>query len=81
MPDPVLVQKATGGNTGSPVSAVFPTPPTPGNLLVAICAIRIVGSITGPAGWSVAINQDSDGTFPGQAIFFKVAGFGRPNRA
>lgn len=78
MADPVLVQKATGGNVPSPVSAMFPVTPTAGNLLVAIFAMRTAGAITGPAGWTEAINQASDGITPGQAIFFKVAGPGEP---
>ncbi|HSS22100.1 MAG TPA: DUF4214 domain-containing protein [Pyrinomonadaceae bacterium] len=82
-----LVQKteaapqATATNVVSS-SATYPAPPTTGNLLVAIVAGDVTGTITAPAGWSTAISEaftsevDGAQTFqiPSQAIFYKIAG-------
>src|SRR5262249_62430578 len=79
-----LVQKGAAGNQGSlSVSASFPLPPTPGNLLVAIVGAKGTDSINAPTdgagnpnGWLTAISEagTSSPTRPGLAIFYKIAG-------
>ncbi len=66
-----LVRSATGvTNGGTSVSATYPATPTSGNLLIAVCGVRVSATITGPSGFSSAINQA--GT-PSQAIFYKIS--------
>jgi hypothetical protein len=68
-----LIQSATAGGTATTVSATFAATPTAGDLLVAVIATRTTGTITGPSGWTSAINQGGS-TAPNQAIFYKIAG-------
>lgn len=66
-----LVQSATGvTNGGTSVSATYLASPTAGNLLIAVCGVRASATITGPSGFTTAINEA--GT-PSQAIFYKVS--------
>jgi hypothetical protein len=74
-----LIQKATGGNTSLTFTATFPATPTAGNLLVAVAGTRLAGTMTTPAGWSVAINETGGGVaVPNQAIYYKIAGAVEP---
>jgi hypothetical protein len=70
-----LIQKAAGGGVAATISATFAAGPTAGDLLIAVVATRTSGTITGPSGWSTAINQTGA---PSQAIFYKVAGAAEP---
>ncbi len=66
-----LVQTSTGvTNGGTSVSASFGSSPSSNNLLIAVCGARTSATITGPSGFSTAINQT--GT-PSQGIFYKVS--------
>lgn len=63
-----LVQTATGVAQGkTSVSATFAAAVQTGNLLVIICGARDNVTLSGPSGFSTAINES--GT-PGQAIFY-----------
>jgi hypothetical protein len=57
-------------NGGTSVSVSYTAATTANNLLVAICGSSTNGTITGPSGFSSAINQA--GT-PSQGIFYKIA--------
>lgn len=70
-----FIQSATGTKTSNQatpasVSATLATSPVAGQLLIAMVGANGNATITGPAGWSTAINQS--GT-PSQAIFYKIA--------
>jgi hypothetical protein len=65
-------QSATGGDTTSPFSAHLGSAPLSNNLLVAICVTRNAGNMTGPGGWSTAIEEDN--LTLSQGIYYKVAG-------
>jgi parallel beta-helix repeat protein len=69
-------QKGFGTNSGSSVSASYPTPPMPNNLLIAIASNRDSRNVNTPTGWSVAIAETN--IAPGQAIFYKFAGPSEP---
>lgn len=70
----VQVQKTTNvTNGGTSVTATFGTAASVNNLLIAICGARDSATITGPSGFSTAINES--GT-PSQGIFYKVAAGG-----
>jgi hypothetical protein len=69
-----LIQAQTGlTNGGTTVSATLGPSATAGNLLIVVCGARDSVTITGPGGFSTAINQT--GT-PSQAIFYKAASGG-----
>jgi len=72
-----LIQTTTGGYTTTTVAATFASVPTPGSLLIAIFGTRQNGTITGPTGWSSAINQGGGGV-PNEAVFYKIAGNSEP---
>lgn len=65
-----LVQSKTKGGKSSSISATYDSATTANNLLVAICANKGSVTITGPSGFSTAINES--GT-PSQGIFYKIA--------
>lgn len=70
-----FVQVATGGGTSASIAATFSATPQVGDLLVAVAGTRTDGILTGPSGWSTAINQSNLGTSgPDEAIFYKLAG-------
>ncbi|MBU1705517.1 hypothetical protein KKG19_02195, partial [Patescibacteria group bacterium] len=68
------VQSITGSaKTATSVNATYAATPTAGNLLIAVVGSRDPNITINPiAGWSTAINQ-SDATYPGQAIFYKFS--------
>ena len=70
-----LVQTAHGTGTGSTATATFTTTPVSGHSLIAIVGTYSGSTINTPSGWTAAINQ-SGGTPPSQAIFYKAAGAG-----
>ncbi len=65
-----LVQMASGGGTTSTFSASFVATPVAGHLLVAVAGTRTNGALTGPAGWSTALNQ-SGSAAPNEAVFYR----------
>ncbi|MEY2418398.1 MAG: hypothetical protein QOG90_1078 [Actinomycetota bacterium] len=67
-----FVQSATAAGTTT-TTATFTTTPVSGDLLVAVAATRNAGTITGPVGWTLAIDSGATST-PHQAIYYKVAG-------
>lgn len=70
---PALVQTAnTAIHNSTTVTATFAAAATANNLLIAICGAEST-AITGPSGFSTAINQS--GT-PSQGIFYKIAAGG-----
>jgi hypothetical protein len=65
---PALIQsKDTSGN-GTQIT--LSTPASAGNLLVVICGANASSTITGPSGFSAAINQSGSTS---QGIFYKIA--------
>jgi hypothetical protein len=64
-----LVQVNSTNSGTSPVSLTYTTP-TSGHLLVVICGTDAAATITGPSGFSTAINESGD---PAQGIFYKVS--------
>lgn len=70
---PALVQSTwLQAKQTNQATATWPAPPTPGNVLVAICATAVAQTLTVVSpGWSIALDQSANG--PGQAILYKVA--------
>jgi len=70
------VQSALATTTlSTSITATFPSPPTAGNLLVAIKThLTPSNAITGPSGWTLAVNTANN--VPGQIIYYKTAGAG-----
>jgi hypothetical protein len=69
---PSLVQ-TNSTNTGSNSISLSFSSASAGNLLVVICAMNTAATITGPSGYSTAINESGD---PAQGIFYKAAAGG-----
>lgn len=70
----VLVQKTNNvTNGGTSVTATFGAGAIANHLLVAVCGARDLATITGPSGFSTAINESGS---PSQGIFYKVAAGG-----
>jgi hypothetical protein len=66
-----FVQDARATATATSIMAVFPSPPTEGNLLVAIAAnASSATSPPVPGGWTEAI---ANPTSPGQIIYYRIA--------
>jgi len=71
--------KAQAAKIAAAKTATFDSIPTQGNLLICIGAIRANGTFTGAPGsgtWSQAILNNADGTYPGVAVWYKIAGAG-----
>jgi hypothetical protein len=64
------VQSNSANGSASPLSVTYSSGVVAGNLLVAVCSANATATITGPSGFSTAINQTGD---PAQGIFYKVA--------
>lgn len=65
-----LVQVNSTTGSSSPTSLSYSTTPSSGDLLVAICSANAAATITGPSGFSTAINESGN---PAQGIFYKTA--------
>ncbi len=77
---PTLVQTNSGANgaNGTSITVSFATPPTAGNILVAILGNRSGTTIASiPSGWLNA--RQDPGPSPGMSIIYKVAGAGEPS--
>jgi hypothetical protein len=69
-----LTETPIEANSGSsPASATFSPTATAGKLLVVICSTNTAATITGPSGYTTAINESGS---PAQGIFYKVAAGG-----
>lgn len=64
----VQVNSTTGA--ASPTSLSYSPAPSSGDLLVVICSANATATITGPSGFSTAINESGN---PTQGIFYKTA--------
>lgn len=67
---PLLIQKNSVVATANTNSTVTLTTATAGNLLIVVCGVNNSVTITGPTGFTAAINET--GTVS-QAIFYKIA--------
>ncbi len=65
---PSLVQSTSTNGGGT--SVAYSSSPIAGHLLVAVCSSDVATTVTGPAGFSTAINESAT---IGQGIFYKIA--------
>lgn len=68
------VQKKSGLANSSSVSASFSSTPVEGNLMVAVVGNWDARTVTGPSGWTTALNEGNNS--PGLSVFYKIAGAG-----
>lgn len=72
----VTGQRANAANnTGTTITATFPSTPTQNNLLVGTISTND-GTFTNPTGWSTAVEYDEPTSDDMQRIVYKVAGAG-----